>query len=190
MSIRITPLDPDTHNAIHQAAVLLVDGFKQHWPNSWREIASALKEVHESLGRDRISFIALDENDEVVGWIAGVKQYDGYVWELHPLVVKVDLQFKGIGRVLVEEFERNVRDVGGLTIMLGTDDEDFMTTISGIDLYPDPCKHIAAIGNIKRHPYEFYQKCGFVIVGVIPDANGSGKPDIIMAKRVKQIDFR
>ena len=25
---------------------------------------------------------------------------------------------------------------------------------------------------------------GFVIVGVVPDANGLGKPDILMAKRV------
>ena len=32
--------------------------------------------------------------------------------------------------------------------------------------------------------YEFYQKIGFSFVGVIPDANGFGKPDIIMAKRV------
>jgi hypothetical protein len=29
-----------------------------------------------------------------------------------------------------------------------------------------------------------YQKLGFVIVGVMPDANGPGKPDIYMAKRV------
>jgi len=29
-----------------------------------------------------------------------------------------------------------------------------------------------------------YQKCGFVIVGVVPDANGLGKPDILMAKRI------
>jgi aminoglycoside 6'-N-acetyltransferase I len=35
------------------------------------------------------------------------------------------------------------------------------------------------------HPYEFYKKVGFTIVGVLPDANGFGKPDIFMAKRVK-----
>jgi len=32
----------------------------------------------------------------------------------------------------------------------------------------------------------FYHKCGFVIV--IPDANGLGKPDSLMAKRVQPID--
>jgi len=32
--------------------------------------------------------------------------------------------------------------------------------------------------------YEFYQKLGFVIVGVMPDANSFGKPDIYLAKRV------
>jgi aminoglycoside 6'-N-acetyltransferase I len=42
--------------------------------------------------------------------------------------------------------------------------------------------HIVSIRNLKRHPYEFYQKLGYVIVGVIPDANGPGKPDILMAK--------
>jgi aminoglycoside 6'-N-acetyltransferase I len=40
------------------------------------------------------------------------------------------------------------------------------------------------IKNIKGHPYEFYQKMGFSLVGVIPDADGLGKPDIILAKRV------
>ena len=44
--------------------------------------------------------------------------------------------------------------------------------------------HLAQIRNLNNHPYEFYQKVGFTIVGVIPDANGFGKPDIMMAKRV------
>jgi aminoglycoside 6'-N-acetyltransferase I len=40
------------------------------------------------------------------------------------------------------------------------------------------------IQNFKGHPYEFYQKMGYVITGVVPDANGRGKPDIMMSKRV------
>lgn len=186
MSIRIVQLDPDNHDAIHQTATLLVAGFKQHWPNSWPDLESALQEVHESLLDDRISLVALDQMGDIVGWIGGIKQYDGNVWELHPLVVHPDMHFKGIGRMLVDRFEREVHDQGAITIMLGTDDEDNMTTLAGVDLYPEPCRHIDRVSNLKGHPYEFYQKCGYVIVGVIPDANGYGKPDIIMAKRVQQ----
>ncbi len=65
-----------------------------------------------------------------------------------------------------------------------TDDEDGLTSLSGVDLYPDVWQHVAAVRNLGGHPYEFYQKCGYVIVGVVPDANGPGKPDILMAKRV------
>jgi len=73
---------------------------------------------------------------------------------------------------------------GGRTVYLGTDDEDGMTTVGHIDLYPHVLQHLTRIRNLKRHPYEFYQKLGCVIVGAIPDANGLGKPDILMAKRL------
>jgi aminoglycoside 6'-N-acetyltransferase I len=81
--------------------------------------------------------------------------------------------------------EKRVRERGGLTLWLGTDDEDNMTTLAGVNLYPNVFEHIATIKNLHGHPYEFYQKCGFVIVGVVPDANGPGKPDIYMAKPVR-----
>ena len=64
------------------------------------------------------------------------------------------------------------------------DDEDNRTSVGGVDLYPNVLEHLANIKNLHRHPYEFYQKLGYVIVGIIPDANGKGKPDIFMAKRV------
>ncbi len=78
-----------------------------------------------------------------------------------------------------------MRERGGITLQLGSDDESGMTSLYGADLYPDVLGHLANIRNLRGHPYEFYQKLGFSIVGVMPDANGPGKPDIFMAKRCR-----
>lgn len=131
-----------------------------------------------------MSRIAIDDSGTVLGWIGGIQQYDGNVWKLHPLIVKSDCRGQGIGRLLVADLEVQARQRGGMTLWLRTDDEEGKTTLSGINLYPNVWKHIAAIKNLRQHPYEFYQKCGFVIVGVMPDANGLGKPDIYMAKQL------
>jgi len=184
--MQIIDLCPDAEKAIEQAAVLLVESFQEHWPNAWSDMGSALAEVQESFGADRISRIAVDDAGAVLGWVGGIKQYNGNVWELHPLVVRSDCRGKGIGRSLVADLEDRVRERGGLTLWLGTDDEDNMTTLAGVNLYPNVFEHIARIKNLRGHPYEFYQKCGFVIVGVVPDANGLGKPDIYMAKPVRR----
>ena len=61
-----------------------------------------------------------------------------------------------------------------------------MTSLSNIDLYENLFEKITNIKNIKGHPFEFYQKMGYAIIGVIPDANGIGKPDILMAKQVNR----
>ena len=94
------------------------------------------------------------------------------------------LQGRGIGRALVMEFEEQVKQRGGLTITLGSDDQDEMTSLSMGDLYENLWDKVKNIQNFKGHPYEFYQKMGYVITGVVPDANGRGKPDIMMSKRV------
>jgi aminoglycoside 6'-N-acetyltransferase I len=183
--MHIADLAPDNVDAIEQVAAILVAAFREHWPDAWPDMQSALEEVRESFGEDRISRVALDDNGKVTGWIGGISEYDGLVWELHPLVVDPARQGEGIGRALVADFEEQVRQRGGITVMLGSDDDGGMTTLSGVDLYPDPWQHIAGIKNLNRHPYEFYLKQGYSIVGVVPDANGPGKPDILMAKRVR-----
>ena len=167
--MHIVDLRSDEESAIRQVAALLVEGFATNWPGAWPDLESALEEVRESFAAGRISRVALDEDGIVLGWVGGISHYRGHVWELHPLVA---------------DLEERVNERGGLTITLGTDDVTGQTTLAGINLYPHVWEHVAHIKNLKRHPYEFYQKLGYVIVGVMPDANGLGKPDILMAKSV------
>ena len=186
--MRIIDLCPDDPEIIRQVATLLVEGFKEHWPNAWPYMDVALQEVQESFGTGRISRVVADERGVVLGWVGGISQYHGNVWELHPLVVHPDHRRKGIGRALVVSLEEQVAQRGGLTLRVGIDDEDNMTTLSNVDLCPNVWEHLARIRNLRNHPYEFYQKLGFFVVGVMPDANGLGKPDIYMAKRVSNDD--
>lgn len=183
--IQIVELQPDHVERIQQVATLLFEGFREHWSDAWPDLDSAVQEVQQSFGINRISRVAIDEASQVLGWIGAIKQYEGNVWELHPLVVRSECQRRGIGKALVADLEEQVRERGGLTLWVGTDDEDSMTTLAGVNLYPNVFEHITGIKNLRGHPYEFYQKCGFVIIGVMPDANGLGKPDIYMAKPVR-----
>lgn len=180
-SVTIVDLHRADAEIVRQVAELVEQAFAHiQWPGSFEE---ALDEVEKSLADKRISRVAL-ENDTAVGWIGGIESYDGVVYELHPLAVKPSHWRRGIGTALVRDFEEQVRRRGAFTITLGTDDEFGGTTLFGVDVYPNVLEQLAAIRNIGYHPFEFYQKCGYAIVGIIPDANGFGKPDILMAKRV------
>jgi aminoglycoside 6'-N-acetyltransferase I len=182
--MNIISLQADHEELVHQAAQLLVDAFREHYPDSWPTVESGLAEIHEMLAEDRICRVAVDEEGNLLGIIGGIPGYDGNVWELHPLAVQPALQGQGIGRALVEDFEQQVRARGGLTVTLGTDDEDGQTSLSNADLYEDLWEKIRDIRNLRGHPFEFYQKLGYIITGVVPDANGRGKPDILMSKRL------
>lgn len=174
----------DEDSIVREIAQILIDGFHGTGTNHWETLNAACEEVRASLADKRISRAALDENDKILGWIGGIEEYDGFVWELHPLVVRPDLQRRGIGRALVADFEQQVKLRGGATVRVGTDDEDNRTSLGGVDLYPNVLENVLNIRNLREHPFEFYQKLGYVISGVIPDANGFGKPDILMSKRL------
>jgi aminoglycoside 6'-N-acetyltransferase I len=182
--MKIITLTKENEQHLQQAAQLLVDAFSEHWPEAWPSLNDGLQEVHEMVETDRICRAAIDEDGKLIGVIGGISQYDGHVWELHPLAVQRNMQGGGVGRILVEDLEEQVRSRGGLTVTLGSDDEDDMTSLSNVDLYEDLWDKIKNVRNLKRHPFEFYQKMGYVITGIVPDANGPGKPDIIMSKKV------
>ncbi len=99
--MHIVDLRPDYKAAISQVAALLVEGFAANWPGFWPDLESALEEVRESFATGRISRIAQDSDGTVLGWIGGISQYWSHVWELHPLVVRVSQQGKGIKRAFL-----------------------------------------------------------------------------------------
>jgi GNAT superfamily N-acetyltransferase len=184
MDVRILDLTADRSYLVDAAAGLLHSAFEGRSP-SWPDIHSARQEVVESLSDGRISRVAIDERGTVVGWIGSMPSYGGNVWEIHPLVVAAASRRHGVGRALVQDLERIVRQKGAVTLWAGSDDEHYETSLSGVDLYADVPAAIRGVRNLKGHPYEFYLRLGFTIVGVMPDANGAGKPDIFLAKRVQ-----
>ena len=143
----------------------------------------AARQMALCVEEERLALMA-EENGCLLGFVGAIPQYGVTAWELHPLAVTEARRGEGIGAALVAALEREVAARGCLTLYLGTDDEFFQTSLSQGDLFEDTFRKIQAIQNWRRHPYEFYQKQGFQIVGVLPDANGPGKPDIFMAKRV------
>jgi aminoglycoside 6'-N-acetyltransferase I len=181
---RIVPL---ARGRTGRCAQLLYAAFRETSPLSWPTPAAARREVRRAARKKKILLVALKADGEVAGWIGAqpVEDYAGGVWELHPLVVDEACRGRGIGSALVSELERRILLRGGRTLWLGTDDENGRTSVSNVELYPRPLRRLSAIRNPGRHPYEFYLKAGFALVGILPDANGPGKPDIFMAKRLE-----
>jgi len=132
-TVNIIDFDPDNEIAIQQAANLLVEGFKVHWPDAWPDMESALREVRDALQPSKINRIAVDDEGTVMGWVGALSEYNGHAWELHPLVVRPDQQGQRIGSALVADLEAQVRARGGITIYLGTDDEDSMTSLANTE---------------------------------------------------------
>ena len=175
----------NTKEIIQELAVIVNKAFPG--PDGYPTLESAQEEVLESIEEERIGLVALDEEGKVAGWIGAIKTYKGNAYELHPLVVREDLRGKRVGTLLVLALEERIKELGAMTIYLGTDDVDNGTNISGKDVYPNPLSHAQGLKSTNNHPMAFYLKLGYVVVGVFPDVNGFGKPDIFMAKRIGTI---
>jgi aminoglycoside 6'-N-acetyltransferase I len=151
---------------------------------SYKGPGEAETETASFLGSvERFALAAVD-GAAVRGWVGAVRGYS-HALELHPLVVDPPWQRKGIGRALVAALEDRAVAEGYLTVHLGTDDEVGGTSLFNVDLFPNA---LVKLSHIKPspagHPFFFYRSIGYEPVGLLPDANGFGKPDIYMAKRV------
>lgn len=167
-------------NQMIQAAQILTDSIPIGWPT----LQDALDEINELLIPEN-TLLAAVENDIVIGWGGILPKYHGNVFEMHPLAVRSDRRKQGIGRAIVTALEDEARKQGGLTMHLGADDErsDGETSFANVDLYDDLPGKIKSFSP-GTHQSGFYLKLGYKIIGVMPDANGIGKPDIYLGKRL------
>jgi aminoglycoside 6'-N-acetyltransferase I len=182
--MRIVDLVPENAAQIDEIARLLVESFADLSPG-WVPTAEAAHDViGHTFGGDKLSRVLLTDGDQVGGWIAGMHAY-ARLWELHPLVVSPRFRRRGFGRALVCDLVQQVAARGALTLYAGTSDETNRTTLFGRDLHADPIEAMRALRATREHPMDFYLKMGFSLVGVMPDAEGEGKPSIHFALRVR-----
>ena len=177
--MKIVNMNEITKDQVLQAAQILTDSL----PFGWATLQEAIKEIDERFIPENTMLVAI-HNIEVVGWggiLAPV--YHGNVFELHPLAVRADMRRRGIGRAIVTALEEDARKQGGLIVQFGADDEGGETSLAHVDLFDNLPKHLAEFSP-GIHQSGFYMKLGYKIIGVMPDANGIGKPDIYFAKRL------
>ncbi|MHA7879141.1 MAG: AAC(6')-Ia family aminoglycoside 6'-N-acetyltransferase [Saccharospirillum sp.] len=177
-SIRTLTQDPALQD---KAADILMRSFLNKGNKAWPTMASARKELTECLAPPNFCLGAF-VGEELAGWV-GLRPMYETTWELHPLVVSPDHQGVGLGRRLLKAIEQEAKAKGLIGIVLGTDDEHDRTSLSQQTLNGDNLLNaMQQLTNLNHHPFEFYQKCGYSLVGVIPNANGRNKPDIWMWK--------
>lgn len=182
MSPRIVPFDDLTPAQRADAARILRQAFT-HMSSAYGGPGEAEAEVASFLSDgDRAALAAVD-GVRLLGWIGRIAAYS-HAWELHPLVVDPPVQRRGVGAALVAALEGDAAAQGVLTLYLGTDDDFGGTNLFGRDLFPDVAGKIAGLEPTRGHPFAFYRRLGYEVVGLVPDANGPGRPDILMAKRL------
>ncbi|HEX9083283.1 MAG TPA: GNAT family N-acetyltransferase [Gemmatimonadaceae bacterium] len=106
------------------------------------------------------------------------------MWQLHPIVVDETHRRHGVGRALVCDLEAILTARGALTLWAGSDDLAGETSLGGIDLYSTLPGALGEVRSWGDHPLPFYRRLGFQVIGVMPDANGPGRPDIFLGKRL------
>ena len=180
----IRDLHQASEETLQQAGRMLTEVFSPLGSDEWRTEAQGLEEVHACCDPSYVC-LGIWEQDELAGWGGARPMYHRVTWELHPLVITRHLQGRGLGEKLLYSIEQEVLRLGGQGIVLGTDDENGRTNLNELNPALQPLELLLPrLENPGNHPYSFYQRQGYRIVGIIPNTTGSGIHDILMWKAI------
>jgi aminoglycoside 6'-N-acetyltransferase I len=163
-----------------QAAALLVESFNN--PRGWPTSTMAREEVSRVIG-EGFARAAID-GATLLGWVGGLPStrarlgaapHRGAAKDLaarHWTRAGRGLRVRGGPSRRAHGHPRHGRRLG-------------YTSLAGVDLYADVPRYVPSLHDLGHdHPFLFFRKVGFVVTGVMPDANGRGRPDIYMSKPV------
>lgn len=169
-----------SNTQINQCAKLL----NEELSNGWETVNEAMIEIEDLLKSDGY-FYALILDEILLGWGGILPSYHGNVYEIHPMVIKSSFQNKGYGGLLIKHLEDKARSLGGLTIYAASDDEfdDRKSSLRDVDGYNEIYDKMKTFDPL-NHPARFYMKNGYQLIGIMPDANGIGKHDLILGKKL------
>lgn len=156
---------------------------REHSPVWMPDLDAARRELTDALEPQKIGRALLDASGQPVAWVASLHDW-GDVWELNPLIVGIEHQRFGHGQRLVSEIEQLVAARGARTMMAFTSDTVGATSLADCDLYDNTFARLAGVEIRRPHALGFWQRVGYRIVGVVPDAEGPGKPSISLARRL------
>ena len=90
--MKLVDLATQPESVLDEAARLLHERFNH--PNGWPSLAAAREEVAQIL---RAGFArAVLEDGSLHGWVGGLPEYGGKVWELHPMLEEGRYEEKSI----------------------------------------------------------------------------------------------
>ena len=181
--VRLVDLSPDDAPLVEALVGLSVRAAAVHSPAWLPTPERARAEILEVARGPGVARAVLE--DGVPGGWAGAAPTDETAWEVHPLLVDPGRHGGGLGRRLVADVERLAAAAGALTMSVSTGDDVRATTIGGTDLWADPLGALARLDVVDTragHAFRFWQKAGYRVVGVLPDAEGVGVPSILLAK--------
>jgi aminoglycoside 6'-N-acetyltransferase I len=175
----------ESDEIMKQAADILYNTFYNIGKLWLKNLNEALDEVYECVEDNNIC-IGIKVKNKLIGWV-GLRPMYKETWELHPMVIQKEFQRQRYGNILIKELEKIAVNNGIIGIVAGSDDETNSTSLSDkIITGENIFEEIRDIKNYKNHPYEFYEKCGYKIIGIIPNANGPQKPDIWLWKDIRK----